>query len=92
MSMIAKCYECAYRRELAGDCHSRCAFAWAKSGLAAPEGNPHGVKNGWWRFPWNFDPVWMVAPCPAFSAESDAAKLAEESPLADLLSILGGWL
>jgi hypothetical protein len=23
--------------------------------------NPHGVKNGWAAWPWNFDPIWIVS-------------------------------
>ena len=22
-------------------------------------GDPHGIKNGWFNWPWNFDPVWV---------------------------------
>ena len=22
-------------------------------------GNPHGIQNGWFNWPWNFDPVWL---------------------------------
>lgn len=21
--------------------------------------NPHGIKKGWFNWPWNFDPVWL---------------------------------
>ncbi len=23
------------------------------------QGDPHGIKMGWFNFPWNFDPVWL---------------------------------
>lgn len=23
------------------------------------KGDPHGIKKGWFNFPWNFDPVWL---------------------------------
>ena len=23
------------------------------------KGNPQGVRNGWFNWPWNFDPVWL---------------------------------
>jgi len=29
--------------------------------------NPHGVKNGWFTWPWNFDPVWLLT-CDGFEA------------------------
>lgn len=22
--------------------------------------NPHGIRRGWFNWPWNFDPVWLV--------------------------------
>jgi len=24
------------------------------------KGDPHGIKNGWFNFPFNFDPVWLL--------------------------------
>ena len=24
------------------------------------QANPHGIKKGWFNFPWNFDPVWLL--------------------------------
>ena len=23
------------------------------------KGNAHGIRNGWFNWPWNFDPVWL---------------------------------
>ena len=23
------------------------------------QGNPHSIRNGWFNWPWNFDPVWL---------------------------------
>ena len=23
------------------------------------KGNPHGIQNGWFNWPWNFDPTWL---------------------------------
>lgn len=28
----------------------------------------HGVAHGWFNWPWNFDPVWLVA-CEGFEAK-----------------------
>jgi hypothetical protein len=22
-------------------------------------GDPHGIRNGWFNFPWSFDPIWL---------------------------------
>jgi hypothetical protein len=29
------------------------------------EGHPHGIKNGWFQHPYNFDPAWLVS-CTGF--------------------------
>lgn len=28
---------------------------------------PHGVRNGWFNWPWNFDPVWLTS-CTGFES------------------------
>ncbi len=54
------CYLCVYRHEIPGDCHSSCSNMTAK--VSAVE---HGVKKGWFFWPFNFDPVWLVT-CDGF--------------------------
>lgn len=82
------CSGCAYRREIPGDCHSRCAFDWSQLPEAIPR-NDHGVKTmRWFRFPFNYDPRWGPDTCEARSEVEDKQKLALANPLADLLSIL----
>lgn len=51
------CYKCVYRGTLAGDYHSRCAHPSVRD--VEVTGNPHGIKNGWFNWPYNFDPVWL---------------------------------
>ena len=29
------------------------------------EANAHGIRNGWFNWPWNFDPVWLES-CDGF--------------------------
>ena len=48
------CYQCKYRGELIGDCHSRCLNNNAKV-----KGDEHGIRSGWFNHPFNFDPVWL---------------------------------
>jgi len=36
--------------------------------------DPHGVKNGWFNFPWNFDPVWLEN-CDGFEPQSLESKV-----------------
>lgn len=34
------------------------------------KGNPHGIKNGWFYWPFNFDPLWLEE-CNGFEAIND---------------------
>ena len=52
----ALCYTCKYRRSIPGDCHSLCAGAIYRDQVTA---NEHGVRSGWFFWPFNFDPVWL---------------------------------
>jgi hypothetical protein len=43
----------------------------AKLGITA---NPHGIRHGWFQWPYNFDPVWLET-CEGFEAkEKDAPE------------------
>lgn len=33
-------------------------------------GNPHGVRNGWFMHPMNFDPVWLES-CSGFTPKAE---------------------
>lgn len=35
--------------------------------------DPHGIKNGWFLWPMNFDPVWLRT-CLGFEAKAEAPK------------------
>jgi hypothetical protein len=49
------CETCKYRQSIPGDCHSRCT-----NGNAHVKGHAHGIKMGWFSYPWNFDPTWLL--------------------------------
>lgn len=59
------CYKCKHRKDLVGDYHSSCQ---AKS--AVVKGHPHGIKNGWFFWPYNFDPIWLVE-CNSFESKDN---------------------
>ena len=63
-SMIDECYSCEHRREIPGDCHSRCV-----NPDPAMTGHAHGIRNGWFWYPLNFDPVWKTRDCANFKAK-----------------------
>ena len=54
------CYDCSHRGNLAFSAHSCC-----RAGTANVAGDPHGIKNGWFYWPLNFDPIWLKS-CDSF--------------------------
>ncbi len=87
--MSTDCYKCGYKDNNPGSAHIRCKHNWKKSERSMPKGNPHGIKNGWWIFPVNFDPAWMLGNCPAFTTEPEKQMIIEKyDPLFELAAIL----
>ena len=60
-SVSGECNHCKNKRTLAGETHIACA-------KADPEmvGHEHGIKMGWFSYPFNFDPVWKAKRCNKF--------------------------
>ena len=69
MSSSTSCYECKNRREIPGDCHSQCVKP-----DASMIGNKHGIKNGWFMYPFNYDPIWMESDCKNFESNNSHLK------------------
>lgn len=86
------CYECEYRGDIPGDCHSICRHpSICKDDVSAAlmtimghrlpagvrlandilniKGNAHGIRSGWFCWPFNFDPVWLEN-CDGFKAKA----------------------
>ena len=76
------CYECAHRREVPGSAHSRCNNHGAKV-----TGHPVGIKGGWFFWPVNFDPTWLVT-CDGFSTSEEDRKAPTKTldPLSELMA------
>jgi hypothetical protein len=67
-----ECYSCKHRREIPGDAHTRCANPDKEM-----TGNPHGIKSGWFFYPFNFDPTWKEKDCSNYQSSeviSDAVS------------------
>lgn len=62
------CYECKHRGEVLGSCHSSCGNREAKV-----TGAEHGIRRGWFFWPYNFDPVWLKS-CNGFEAQTALEK------------------
>ena len=66
------CLKCVHRREIPGNAHSRCNNFQAKV-----KGNETGIRSGWFIWPLNFDPVWLVE-CNGFSTDKKDNKPDQE--------------
>ena len=49
------CYQCANRRNLAGDRHSFCVNI-----AANVKGNLRATAMGYFLWPFNYDPIWLL--------------------------------
>ena len=58
------CYTCKHRGTIPGDAHSRCSNEEAKV-----QGKETGIRRGWFMWPLNFDPTWLIS-CSGFSEKS----------------------
>ncbi len=61
-----ECYDCVNRRAIPGDCHSRCADPDPDM-----KGDEHGIRKGWFAYPYNFDPVWKKSLCKKFVSKTN---------------------
>jgi len=56
--MRNECYHCKHRRNVPGNAHIECV---------KPDvdmiGNQHGIENGWFFYPFLFDPRWKEKIC-----------------------------
>jgi hypothetical protein len=75
-----KCHNCKFKSNIAGDAHVSC-----KRAACLPlDVNQHGVDQGWFIFPVNFDPTWAKS-CTGFvDRQQTLSKLSNE----DLNTIL----
>ena len=62
--MMRECYKCKHRRAIHGSAHILCA----KPDMEM-DGNQHGIRNGWFAYPFSFDPVWKEKLCKNFEKE-----------------------
>ena len=84
MAMADKpdCYKCEYRGSVPGDAHSCCKYPGNDTGILSffadknvenaktlnIKAYRHGVMSGWFLWPVNFDPAWLIN-CDGFKAK-----------------------
>lgn len=71
MSDKKSCYKCAYKGSVAGSVHLSCTFNFTGADKPLPEGDTHGILNGWYDMPLQFDPTWMKEECPQHAEVAD---------------------
>ena len=85
--MRNQCYECKYRGKALGDAHSCCRYPGNEVVMfdlfsEKNEKNARrlhikadacGVRNGWFYWPVNFDPVWLTN-CDGFTPRGERAE------------------
>lgn len=57
------CYKCVHKLLIKGDAHVGC-----DNPAANVVGDEIGIRKGWFRWPYNFDPTWLVS-CDGFKEE-----------------------
>ena len=74
------CYKCKYRGMVAGSSHSCCEYPGNDTGILSffasinsenarklgIKGHLQGIRSGWFMWPVNFDPTWLIE-CNGFS-------------------------
>jgi len=63
-----KCWDCKYRDEVVGSCHSSCKHPQPKR--INIQCFKRGIEGGWFAFPCNFDPTWLIT-CDGFEEASN---------------------
>ena len=61
-----QCYNCTFIGTVSGSVHSSCRRFIQKSDFNPPKADIHGIKSGWYNFPYNYDPVWQNELCEGF--------------------------
>lgn len=93
------CFKCKYMTDLPGDAQKCCKHpmvarpmdaliallggseAWNR-GLGVV-GDPRGIKNGWFKWPLNYDPTWLKA-CNGFTSRYGPSPIGSLYPLSGL--------
>lgn len=73
------CHKCIHSRSNmhVNSAHIQCVFYWAnykKKKYLHPKGSEHAIKNGWWDFPYDYDPIWMEEDCPNFTEKQQSPE------------------
>ena len=62
----ARCHECKFKYSVPGNAHIGCSKP-----DSTVKGDPHGIKNEWFIYPFLFDPIWMITKCSNFQENGE---------------------
>lgn len=83
-----ECYSCIHMATIPGDAHIQCTNPDENM-----EGHKHGIKSGWFNYPFNFDPTWKLKWCSNHRTQKDEddayTKLADAEMFDEDVSDLG---
>ena len=68
MLLINDCYSCIYKRDVPRNYHIKCI----KPDLNM-KGNQHGIRNGWFYYPFIYDPMWCLTKCNNYEKKLDTS-------------------
>jgi hypothetical protein len=66
---MTECWSCEFKQEVPGDAHIKCINPDPNM-----EGDPHGIKHGWFLYPLIFDPTWKMKNCSNFKEKVPAVS------------------
>jgi len=69
INMGNECYECANMQSIPGNAHIQCINPDINM-----TGDGHGIKMGWFMYPFAFDPVWKTRKCNNFKSKGKGVK------------------
>lgn len=64
-SMHTECHSCIHKRLVPGDAHISCSNPDPNM-----TGNPHGIRKGWFVYPFIYDPVWKTKLCDNYESKT----------------------
>lgn len=64
INMYNECYYCKHMAEVPGESHIRC-----NNPVSDMKGDKVGVMNGWFNYPFLFDPVWKTKQCENYESK-----------------------
>ena len=63
------CYTCKHKRNVPGNAHIEC-----KNPDPNMKGDSYGISQGWFMYPFLFDPTWMNCKCANYELDVELAK------------------